>query len=266
MNVVKDNGAKVLQWGMTSSPLIVGDLVIVNAGINPDENRKQAVAAYDRKTGKKAWASGAHGAGYSSPLLARLADVPQIVLFDAGGLVGIDPADGSELWRYPWSTFNDMNIVQPLVLTGDRIFISSETANGCALVQVKKAGSSWSADKVWQNHYMGARFANPVLCAGHIYGLSNGRLCCLDAATGRRTWKSDARFDSGQLLVTGNTLLVQTEGTGKVVAVAADPAEYRELGRTKVFRGSRTWNTPALAGGRLYLRNHEEMVCLDVSK
>ena len=64
--------------------------------------------------------------------------------------------------------------------------------------------------------------------------------------------------------MTGDTLLVQAERTGELVAVAADPAEYRELGRIRVLQGSRTWNTFALAGGRLYLRNHEEMVCYEL--
>lgn len=266
VDVMNDNGAKVVQWGMTSSPLIVGDRVVVNAGIDPENNQHQAVAAYDRKTGKKLWATGEHGAGYSSPMLATLDGMEQIVLFDAGGLAGIDPQDGRELWRHPWHTFNDMNIIQPLVLPDDRVFISSEATNGCAVVEVKKSGSAWSAKEVWHNRNLATRFANPVVCEGHIYGLYNGRLCCLDAKTGKRAWKGDENFDSGQLIVSGTTLLVQPERSGEVVAIAADPAEYRELGRTKVFRGSRTWNTPSLAGGRLYLRNHEEMVCLELAR
>src|SRR5262249_20383951 len=157
-------------------------------------------------------------------------------------------------------TFNDMNIIQPLVLPGDRVFISSELTNGCALLQVTKSGSSWSVEPAWANRNLSSRFANPVYHGGHIYRLSTGALRCPDPATGKRLWRGE-RFDSGQLLLAGDTLLVQAELTGEIVAVAADPAEYRELGRHKVFRGSRTWNTPSLAGGRLYLRNHEEMVC-----
>jgi outer membrane protein assembly factor BamB len=264
VNVVKDNGAKVVQWGMTSSPLIVGDLVVVNSGIDPEDNKGQAVAAYDRKTGKKVWAKGNHPAGYSSPMLAKLAGFEQIILFDGGGLAGIDPADGKELWRYPWTTFSEMNIIQPLVLPGDRVFISSEQTNGCAAVQVKKSGSGWAADKAWANRNMASRFANPVYHEGHIYGLSNGALVCLDAQTGKRLWRGES-FGSGQLVLTGGTLLVQSE-FGELAAVATDPAEYRELGRITVFKDSRTWNTPTLAGGRVYLRNHEKMACLELPR
>jgi outer membrane protein assembly factor BamB len=266
VNIVDDNGAKKAQWGMTGSPLIVGNLVVVNAGIDSANNQKQAVAAYDRQTGKKVWARGEYAAGYSSPLLAKLDGVEQIVLFDGNGVAGMDPADGKELWRYPWPTWQDMNIIQPLILPDDCVFVSSEATNGCALVQVKESGSTWAAKEVWKNRNLASRFANPVYHEGHIYGLSNGKLCCLDAANGRRTWKGDESFESGQLLLTGNTLVVQAEFTGEVFAIAADPGEYRELGRIKVFRGSRTWNTPSLAGGRLYLRNHEEMVCYELGK
>jgi outer membrane protein assembly factor BamB len=264
-NVVADNGAKVVEWGMTSSPLIAGNLVVVNAGIDPGNNQHQAVAAYDRQTGKKAWAAGDHAAGYSSPMLVKLANVEQIVLFDAGGVAGIAIADGRELWRHVWTTFSDMNIIQPLVLPGDRVFISSELSNGCALLQIKKSESGWSAEPIWANKNMGSRFANPVHHAGHIYGLSNNFLVCLDAKSGKRLWKGE-QFDSGQLLVTGDTLLVQAERTGELVAVATDPAGYRELGRIRVLQGSRTWNTFALAGGWLYMRNHEEMVCYELPK
>jgi outer membrane protein assembly factor BamB len=265
VNVVEDNGAKVVEWGMTSSPLIAGSLVVVNAGIDRADNRGQAVAAYDRKTGTKVWAAGNHPAGYSSPMLANLAGVEQIVLFDGGGVAGINSADGHELWRYPWKTFSDMNIIQPLILPGDRVFISSEATNGCALLQVKQAQSGWSAIPVWANRNLAARFANPVYHGGHIYGITNTYLCCLDAQTGRRTWSGET-FDSGQLLLAGGTLLVQAERTGELVAVVADPLAYRELGRVQVFQGGRTWNTPALAGGRLYLRNHEEMVSLELAR
>jgi outer membrane protein assembly factor BamB len=267
INIVNDNGAKVVQWGMTSSPLIVGDLVVVNAGINPDDNQKKAVVAYERKGGKKRWAEGEHLAGYSSPMLVKLGGFEQIVLFDVGGVAGIDPADGKELWRYPWKTWEDMNIIQPLILPGDRVFISSQKANGCALLQVKQSASGSSVEPLWTKtkRTMACLFANPVYHDGHIYGLTDGVLCSIKAANGERNWMGE-RAGSGQLILTGNTLLVQTEGTGEIIAVAADPAEYRELGRVKVFQGSRTWNTPALAGGRLYLRNHEEMVCLELAR
>src|SRR5207247_1843040 len=142
-NVVEENQAKVVTWGMTSSPLVTDKLVIVNAGVNSDNNAGRALVAYDRNSGKAVWHAGQHKAGYSSPQLATLAGVEQVLLFDEGGLAGFDLKDGKELWRHPWQTFQDMNIIQPLVLSDDRVFISSETSNGCALLRVTRAGKAW---------------------------------------------------------------------------------------------------------------------------
>ncbi len=260
-NILDDSKATVMYWGMTSSPLIVGDAVIVNAGINPTSNVAQAIAAYDRKTGTRLWAKGDKPAGYSSALVAELAGVKQIVLFDGGGLVGVDPADGTELWRFPWITYSDMNIMQPVLLPGDRFYISSELSNGGALVQVRKSDKGWSVEQVWKNSFLCSKFSNPVPHGGHLYGLSNGVLTCLEVETGKRCWR-ERGFGIGQMLLVGDTLLIQTE-SGELVQVAADPTAYREQGRLEVFSG-KTWNTPALAGRHLFLRTHREMVCVEL--
>jgi outer membrane protein assembly factor BamB len=260
VNILADSKAKNISWGMTGSPLIVGKLVIVNPGVDPAKNASQALAAYDKETGKRVWATGKYPAGYSSPQLVKLCGVEQVVLFDAGGLGGFDLADGHELWRFRWITGFDMNIVQPLVLPGDRLYISSEATVGGAMVQVKHA-EEWSAVEVWQNRKLCAKFSNPVLHNEQIYGLSTGYLVCLDGTTGERRWKG-GRFGSGQLLVDGDLLIVQGE-QGHVALFATDAVQERELGRFRAFDG-KTWNTPALAGKHLYLRTHTEMVCYEL--
>jgi outer membrane protein assembly factor BamB len=95
--------------------------------------------------------------------------------------------------------------------------------------------------------------------AGHLYGLDTGRLVCVDAATGRKKW-ADGDFGNGQLVLAGDKIVVTSE-KGKVALVAADPAEFRELGTAAVF-DARTWNVPAVAGPFLFLRNHREIACL----
>jgi outer membrane protein assembly factor BamB len=265
-NILKDSGAKNVDWGMTGSPLVLGSVVIVNPGIDPkkagtESKGGQAVAAYDCQSGKRVWAKGEHAAGYSSPQRATLAGVEQVLLFDAGGLAGIDPKDGTELWRFAWPSFSDMNIIQPLVLEDDRVFIASTPSNGCALVQVRKADRGWSAEEVWRNRELSCKFSNPVAYQGSIYGLGGGRLTCLDPETGKRRWR-EGRFGDGQVVLVGKVLLVSSE-LGPLVAVAAEPAGYRELGRFDLFAG-KTWNTPAVAFGQLFIRNHAEMACLDL--
>ena len=262
VNILGDNGAKNLYWGMTGSPLVVGPNVIVNAGVDPENNVGKAVVAYDRGTGAKVWAAGNTAGGYSSPQLVKLAGVEVILLFDAGGLVALDPATGKEEWRHEWKTFSDMNIVQPLALSGNRVFISSDAGNGGVMLHVDRNRNGWVIAKLWENRNMYVRFANPIAHRGHLYGLCNGFLTCVEDQTGKRLWK-DGRFGSGQLLLVGDALLILSE-SGEVVTVAADPSGYRELGRLEVLTG-KTWNTPALAGRQLFVRNHYEMACLELA-
>jgi outer membrane protein assembly factor BamB len=262
VDILEDNKAKGVTWGMTSSPLVLGELVIVNPGIDPDNNAGQALAAYRRDDGKRAWATGKYQAGYSSPQRARLAGREQVLLFDGGGLAGFEPKTGKELWRHPWQTFQDMNIIQPLVLSGDRVFISSETNNGCALLQVKRSANGFAVEELWANKNLCSKFANPVATGGHIYGLSTGYLVCLDAQTGERRWRGK-HYGHGQVLAVGAALIVLSD-QGALALVAADPERFRELGRLEVFK-DKTWNTPALAGRQLFVRNDTKMACYELA-
>jgi outer membrane protein assembly factor BamB len=264
-DILADNGAKRVIWGMTSSPLVLGNQVLVNAGIDPANNQNQALAAYDRATKaerRKLWAVGSAPAGYSSAQLVTLAGREQVLLFDAGGLAGFDPKGGGELWRYPWTTFQDMNIIQPLVLEGDRVFIASEASNGGAMLQISATAKGFDVKQVWANHSLGSKYANPVSDGSSIYGLSVGWLVCLDAETGERRWRGKY-YGHGQVLLVGEHLLVQGEN-GTLALVAARTDRFEELGRIKPFE-DRTWNTLALAGRRLYLRNDVEMVCYELA-
>jgi outer membrane protein assembly factor BamB len=255
VNILADAGATNLEWGMSGSPLVTDGKVIVNPGVNPKDNKKQAVAAYDRYTGAKLWANGSSMAGYASPMRLAVGGEALAVVFDADGLGGYALADGGERFRVSWRTDLGMNSAQPVDLGGGRVFISSERSLGGAAVGV--VGQAFA----WKNRALSARFCSPVLHAGHLFGLSQGRLVCLDAATGRQKW-ADGDYGNGQIVLADGKLVVTAE-RGFVALVKADPTDYAELGRFDVF-ADRTWNVPALAGHRLYMRNHREMACVEL--
>jgi outer membrane protein assembly factor BamB len=262
VNILTDNEADNIDWGMTGSPLVIDNMVVVNPGRRKGFYGKQAVAAYDRTTGKKIWAAGMHRAGYASPMKATLDGYEQILVFDAGGLAGYDPEDGEILWYIHWKSPMDMNSAQPLILGPNRVLISSEKDNGAAVFHIAKAeAGGWVVAPVWNTRRYAARYASPVLHDNHIYGLTDGALICLEAETGQVKWK-DGMFKNGQILIVGD-LLVVTHEAGSVHLIAADPNEFRELGSISVFK-DRTWNMPALAGNQLFLRNHREMACLEL--
>ena len=253
-NALADSRAPTPQWALSGSPLVVNDLVIVNPG-----GTTAAVAAYDRATGKRAWASGSHPAAYASPSLITLAGVPQVVVFDADGLGGHDPATGAELWRHPWASPMGMNSAQPIPVGPDGLFVSSEKSNGGALLRLAVNDGKWSITPAWTTRKLSARYASPVTLAGCVYGLTDGRMVCLDAATGRMNWV-EGSYGNGQILTDGTRLVVTCE-SGAVAVVEANPAEHVELSRLELF-DARSWNTPALAGGELVVRNHREMALL----
>lgn len=265
--ILEDNGNLI--WGMSGSPLVTDKFVIVNPG--SQKAGRPGLVAYDRESGKVAWSAGTHPAGYSSPQLATVAGKEQVLLFDGHGLAGFDPAGAGELWRVAWATNQGINVAQPIVIDDKTVFIASGYGVGGGWVEVTRAGDAFKAKIVrkTKSTQMRAKFTSPVLHAGHLYGLNDGKLECLDAATGEVKWKDDRRakkgeaFGHGQLLVSGDRLIAQTE-FGEVVLVAATPEEYRELGRLDVLKGTKSWNTPALAGGVLFARSDEELTAIDL--
>jgi outer membrane protein assembly factor BamB len=247
-----------IQWGMSGSPLVFDQMVVVNPGKQKEQAADRALLAFDRATGKPIWNAGNQRAGYSSPQLATLGGRRQILIFDGGGVAGHDPLTGQELWRHKWETMNDINVAQPIVLSGDRVFISSGYGVGCAMLKV--AGND--ATPLWQNKNLRCKFTSPVQRDGFLYGLDEGILVCLDAQTGERRWR-DGRFGHGQLLLQDDLLFVLSD-TGEFALVEANPQAYRKLGSIRALTG-KTWNYLAIAHGRAFLRNDREMVCYQLN-
>ena len=247
-----------IQWGLACSPLVAGGKVVVT----PGGERGRGTIAYDRDTGEILWAEGDEPASYSSPTPATLAGVEQVLVFDGLGLRGRALDDGRRLWSFPWTNGPRVNAAVPLV-RGNEVLLSSGYGTGSALLRIVEAPAGQVAEAVWINpNRFKLKFNDAVRVGDAVFGLDEGILSCVDWSTGDRLWKA-GRYGYGQLLLLGDTLLVTTED-GELALVAPDPEEFTELARVKVLDGV-TWNHPAYAHGRLYVRNGKEAVCLDVS-
>jgi len=259
-------GNQNLFWGMSGSPLVYDQVVVVNPGTQLESANGRALVAYDRETGKEVWAAGSAQGAYASPMLATLAGRRMILIFDTEGLAGYDASSGAELWRYEWKTSNDINVAQPVLLPDDRVFITSGYGHGCDLLKAVQTSSQMSITSAWPNtHSQGMRckFSNPVYYDGFLYGLDESeRLVCVDAATGKRQWK-DGRYGHGQLLLAGDKLVILAE-SGQLVLVDASSKAFHELGKFQALSGEKTWNYPAMVGKRVFVRNHLEMACYDL--
>lgn len=258
-NILKDATADNITWGMCGAPLVTADKVIVN----PGGTQGHGLMAYDRKTGKPVWNAGNSKAAYATPVLATIAGQEMILIFDATGVAGHDLKTGKELWRYAFTTPNGINVAQPLVLPGDQVFVSAGYDAGAILLQIKREGETWSVAPLWQNKRLKCKMSSAIYYEGHLYGMDDGVMACLDAKTGDRKWKG-GRYGHGQMLLRDNIFVIMGEA-GDLIFVAADPKAHRELGKLAVLPGGKVWNAPALAGNMLLLRNHFEAVLLKLA-
>jgi len=257
-NILSDNGAQNLPWAMAASPLIVDDKVIVL----PGGTGGKSVVAYNKNTGAPVWKVLNDTQAYVSPMLVELAGRRQIVVVSSSRVVGLAPENGALLWSYGWDTQNGINVSQPIVVDQNRFFISSGYGKGAALVEVKGSGNSFTASTVWENMNMKNKFNSSVLHNGFVYGLDEGILVCLDVNTGERKWK-EGRYGYGQVILAGDHLIVSSD-QGDIALVKASPDRYTELARFKAVEGQ-TWNYPAIAEGRLLVRNSNQMAAFDIS-
>jgi len=245
-------GAAVPRFGFSGSPLIVGDLVVLEVG-GPE---KGWLAALDKKTGETRWTSGKGPAGYSSPIVIELGGEQQLVIIRGKTVLGLDLA-GQTLWSHE---LEEGAVAMPLWVGDGRIFVSSSGDTGCVLLALKRTEDGITVEQLWQNRNMRNHFNSSVLAGDHIYGFDNATLKCLSAATGELVWAKRG-LGKGSLLVAGDRLLVVSDH-GKVVLADAAPHEFHEHGSVDALSG-KSWTAPSFSRGRLYVRNLTEATCLD---
>ena len=257
-NILTDNGASNLQWGMAAAPLIVDDKIVVL----PGGRSGKSVVAYNKLSGAPVWRSLNDTQAYVSPMLVTLAGKRQILVETANRVVGLAVEDGSLLWETSWNTDMGINCSQPIVIDANRFFLSSGYGKGAALVAISNSGDGLTARKVWENSSMKNKFNSSVLYEGNVYGLDEGILTCVDATTGDRKWKG-GRYGYGQVILASGHLVVITD-TGDLVLVKATPDKHTEVAKFSAIEG-KTWNYPAIAEGRLLVRNQTQMACFDLA-
>lgn len=259
--------APLPSWGFASSPLIDGDLVIVQAG-----GRDGSVVAFDTRTGGKRWAADSDRNGYSSPVIATLGGVRQVVAVTGQSVLGIRPDNGEILWKKPWKTDHDGNVAMPVV-AGDYVFVSSNYGKGCALFHITATDGGPDAKTVYlrPNKVMRNHHSTCVHVDGFVYGFDNDQLKCVDLKAGDVVddWlppEASRKLQKGSLIAAGKQLIGLTQN-GHLFVGPADPKEFAFTGfLPNTLSGSECWAMPALADGKLYLRDATKVLCLDVSK
>jgi len=255
-NVAADADAKVPYWGFASSPLVVGDAVIVAAA--------GRLVAYDPATGRPRWLGPAHRGSYSSPHLLTIDGVAQVLLLNEVGATSVAPADGTVLWQHEWP---GAGMVQPaLTADGDILITTTDMSGGVGTrrIAVAHGFGGWTAQERWTSRGLKPYFNDFVVHKGHAFGFDGSILACIDLNDGKRKWKG-GRYGNGQLvLLPDQDLLLVLSEEGELALVGATPDRFTELARFPAIEG-KTWNHPVLVGDILLVRNAEEMAALRLS-
>ncbi len=256
-NVASDANAKVPGWGFSSSPLVVGDVVIVAAA--------GQLVGYDLATGNPRWFGPKNGSGYSSPHLSTIGGVPQVLLMSVNGTLSVAPSDGQTLWEHRLTA--GARIVQPaLTPDGDVLTSDGESGNMRRLAVTKGSGGSagWTLEERWTSNGLKPYFNDFVVHNGHAFGFDGRMLACIDLQDGKRKWKG-GRYGNGQLVLLADqdVLLVISE-QGELALAAATPDQFKEFARFPAIKG-KTWNHPVLVGDVLLVRNDQEMAAFRLS-
>jgi len=255
-DVIEEAQAKIPEWGFSPSPLVMQSQVIVPTG----DGGESGLRVYDLETGSLLRSYPKVSASYSSPILAQWGDVHQLLYMHHRGFAGFATDSDQMLWDISWgSQYPDVAV--PIVLPDSRVFISSGYGIGCALLEVKATESGdWSAEQIWKQRSMKAKFTNVVAMDGFVYGLDDGMMACIDLKKGRRQWK-DGRYGHGQIFLLDNAIMILSE-KGDVIWMEINPEEPKVISQWHAIDG-KTWNPPCLAWPYLLVRNDQEAVCFE---
>ncbi len=243
-------GVKTPGWGFASSPLAVGDLLVVALS--------GRLAAYDLASGEPRWLAPDEGESYASPHLVNAGGAAQILLLAGSGPISVSPTDGRVLWKHSWKGFAAL---QPAFLADGGILVDTSAdavGLGVRRLSLEQGPGGWTARELWTSTGLKPYFNDMVVHNGYAYGFDGGILSCIDLKDGKRIWKG-GRYGYGQmLLLKDQGLLLILSEEGELALVSAAPTRFTEIARFPALEG-KTWNHPALAGDVLLVRNDREM-------
>jgi outer membrane protein assembly factor BamB len=253
-NVLREFAGSNIQWGISESPLVLGNKVLVNAG-----GQGASIVALNKADGSVIWKSQSDEPGYSSGMPLDVNGITQVVFFTAKRALGLDVRDGRLLWDYERPANNTANVATPIV-RGNRVFISSDYGTGGGVVEIKPDNK---AQEIYFTKDMKNHHSSSVLVGDYLYGFSSSILTAMKFDTGEIAWR-DRSVGKGSLVYADGNLYCLSEN-GVVGLVEATPTGYKEKGRFRIQQGSLpTWAHPVVAGGRLYLRDQDTIYAFDV--
>ncbi len=265
-HLLKDWDAKIPNWGVSLSPLLLEDTVIVEPW-----GSKAAIVAYDKETGKVVWTT-PNPAGIAQEYTST---VPMTVdgrlTLVAGGrrghIIGIDPDTSKQLWSY--TNYECRNhIPSPTIIGGGRVLLTGGYGAGSAMLKVAHSGGGYKVTELWKNKNLGSKTPQALVYKGHVYANScdnrKGLMCMTFDGTVQWSTGRDPGFDMGNILIADGLIFIVNGKGGDLVMAEATPAGYKELGRATVLAGKEIWAPMAYSDGKLVLRDQTTLACVDL--
>jgi len=256
-------GSSVVAWQNAASPVIVGDLILVNGNGGP--NRLMGIR---RSDGTTAWRKHDARMTQATPIATTLAGVPHVIFFTQPGLVAVRPDNGDLLWQFAFP-FSTSTAASPVV-ADDIVYCSAAYTSGSGAVRVSASNTGATSRELWKRRNANMNhWATPVHKDGHIFGVfgqSSLSVRCVNASTGTETWRANTigsgEIGYGSVLLVHDQLLLFTE-SGELVLADPDPTAYREREKFQAISG-KCWNSPAVADGVIYARSTTQIAAFDV--
>ena len=248
-------GVAMPDWGFSSSPLVLGEMLVLEAG---------RTVALDKNSGKLIWQTDKFRPGYGSPTAFEQEGKLLITTLNNDALLVVTADTGELIDQAPWES-SFATVANTPIVSGDTIFVSSGYNQGCALYHF----ADRKLNLIYKNKDMRNQMNNSVLADGFLYGFdgnSHNRrtvlLVCMEHSTGKVRW-SERGLGCGSVTAADGKLIVLGD-EGELVVAEASPEGFKPISRAKVLDG-RCWTVPVLAGGRIYCRNAAgDVVALDV--
>lgn len=281
----KDDIKTVPMFFTATSPIIVDGMAIAQLGGRGNGE----IVAYDLNTGTEKWKWAGEAPAYASPVLMSTDGVKQIVTMTERGMVGVAAADGKLLWQFSPQAGaaapgggggrpapgggapgggrgrgggmgggmggRGYNAVTPVV--DGQMIVMTGTGKGTVAVKLEKKGDAFEAKQAWANPQIGAQFCTPVLKDGFLYGLSDqGKLYCLNAATGEKAWIDDAKRSNYGAMIDAGSVVLTLPSNAELTAFKPSDKSYTEVAKIKVST-SETYAYPVIAGNRIFIKDKE---------
>lgn len=267
-------------WGISASPLVEGDLVIVQIGGSPGA----CLVAFDKRTGQEKWRAMNDTASYAAPIMIDQAGKRVLVCWTGQHVAGLDPASGEVYWQYPFKPQKMVISIATPVVDKDRLFVTSFYDGSLML---KLASDKLAVEKTWRRigrdekktDALHSIISTPYLEGDYLYGVdSYGELRCLDAKTGDRLWEDTtatptARWSTIHMVKNGDKMWMFNE-RGELIIGKLSPQGFQEISRAKLLeptrdqlnqRGGVCWSHPAYAHKHVFARNDKELVCASLA-